>query len=325
MTGTTAAVSLPLSGTGARLVIWGAFVVYIALAVWTLDGVRFALPTIIGLVILAGSCVLMTSGHEERVPRLAAALAVVGAPVNVLVIVPHLIQPGYSEWYLGAATFVCFYVALRGRRLIAWVGFVAMTAAAIFAYAELGRDVSMILLDMSRHAGVLVTGTVFSLGFASTAKTIVRLSDDAAARMALAQATQSAAMVRAERLAWVEELAGDLLRRISTGEPLSADERAKSGFVEAELRDSLRGRALYREPLASAVREVRHRGGHIAVLDDSSGGYPAERLDDLAAQIATHVRTAEAEKVTVRLLPPGRDIAVTIVFDGDRARRVELD
>jgi hypothetical protein len=316
--------TLPLSGRGARLVIWLSFAVYVVLAAWTIEGVRFPVTTVIALCLLALACLVMTLDRSEPLRLWVAVVAVATTPLNVVIVAPHVLHGGYVEWYLGAGAFILFYVALRGRRFVAWIGFFAMSVASITSYQLINRPLYDILLDLSRHASIVFIGTIFSLSFAATARTIATLARDAAARTAVEHAAETAAAVRAERLAWLEQLVGSLLRRIADGDDLSAADRAQSGRAEAELRDSLRGRALYREPLALEVRRARERGVHIAVLDDSSGGYGTGRLNDLAEKIAGHVAAAEEGKITIRLLPPGRDVSVTIVIDGDRAQRVEL-
>jgi hypothetical protein len=315
---------LPLSGRGARIVIWLAFVVYVILAAWTIDGVRYPHFTLIALALLALSCAVTTLDRSDPLRLWVAFVAAATTPANILLVAPHVTHPGYVEWYLGGGAFMLFYIAIRGRRVVAWIGFAGMCVASITSYQLINRPMFDILLDLSRHASILMIGTIFSLSFAATSRSIRRLARDAAARTAMEHAADTAAAVRAERLAWLEQLVGSLLRRIADGEELSDADRAKSGRVEAELRDSLRGRALYREPLSSIVRSLRERGVHVAVLDDSSGGYPADRLDALAAQIAAHIEAVSAGKITIRLLPPGREIAVTIVSDGDRAQRIEL-
>jgi hypothetical protein len=192
--------ALPLSGRGARLVIWSAFAVYVILAAWTIDGVRFPITTVIALALLAVACLVMTLDRTEPLRLWAAIVAAAITPINVGLVAPHVTHAGYVEWYLGAGAFILFYIAIRGRRVIAWIGFVGMSAASITSYQLINRPMFDILLDLSRHASILLIGTIFSLSFAATSRSIRHLARDAAARTAIEHATDTAAAIRTKRL-----------------------------------------------------------------------------------------------------------------------------
>ncbi len=71
---------------------------------------------------------------------------------------------------------------------------------------------------------------------------------------------------------------------------------------------------------------ARRRGVEVLLLDDRGVGLPS---GDAMERVESHVSSTLARAsgaVTVRLLPPGRDEAVTIVaVDADRVHRTGLD
>ena len=96
-----------------------------------------------------------------------------------------------------------------------------------------------------------------------------------------------------KRAAHVAALAGPLLERIATGQPLTGDERRACLAVEGGLRDELRAGRLVSDALASAAARARERGVDVVLLDDSDNRDEPD-VESIAAWMATAVDGARS-------------------------------
>ncbi|WP_062527150.1 hypothetical protein [Demequina rhizosphaerae] len=320
---------LALSSEGASLVLGIFIVTNVVFTISTIHSVSPRWPAYVAAVIVSAAGVLLARPHPDPFP-LRDSWLVVGAVVASTLLISWTLPTegptGRASWHLGSNTWLLWFLILRGRTALAWGAAAAMAAITAVWTATTGRSALTGLLMVDTQLGLLVVATLFVTSLRRTARRINELTErsvDAAAAAATAEASRQ---VRLQRAAEVAAASLPLLERVASGAPLSDDERGLMREAEARLRDGVRGRALATPAVLDAAAAARARGVDVTLLDDRGSGLGSgeamARVDDaVAAALAAATGT-----VTVRLLPPGRDEALTIVsVDGDRVSRTVLD
>lgn len=311
-----------LTSVGARQLIWAYFVTMVGLAVWTIEDVASPYPTLVAVVAFACVSVIFTFCSADRLP-VEWAWVVTGLSVVAtgLVLWQLTSTAGYASWVMGASGTALFFMGLRGRLLLSWVGF-GLLALVIIAWGlTTSAGLAVALLDAAHQAAVLIAGTLFATSLKRTGDEVERLTDEATDR-AISESQQLAIEAeRRERLLALGEFVTPLLARLASGTSISPDERLEFALAEAELRDGLRARALQLPRIAVAAREARRRGVEVVLLDDSdSSALEAEAVHGASRRIAELLDDAHDGRVTVRLLPAGREAIATVVVDGAEHR-----
>ena len=234
---------------------------------------------------------------------------------------------GRATWNLGANTWLLFFLTIQGRPWAAWLGMVLMIAQSATWAAITDRGALAGVVMCSNHVGILLVGTLFAILLRRTAQRIEALRERALTAAAETAAADAGIEIRRARVDELSALALPLLERIGEGGPFTDAERASFARAEARLRDGVRGRALALPEVVEATEAARARGVSVTILDDR--GEVIEDGDALARMVEVIVRTlgaAFAGAVTVRLQPPGRDCALTLLHvHGDEVTRIALD
>lgn len=312
-----------LTGRGTHILIWAYISISAVLAVWSIGEVRVAWPTVVGLVVLLGVGVILTLDSTEPLRRSTAIAVAVAWPIVAAHISWQLeVAGGHSQWYFGAGTVTMFFIGLRGRLGIAWLGFAALSAVIVAWGATTEFGVVTGLLLVGKQLPILIVGTLFTIGLRRSTATIERLTEKASTRAIVEAAELASTAERNARLQELDALATPLLARLVDGSTLTDDDRLQFAVVEAELRDGLRARSLAVPSLAAAARAARLRGVEVVLLDDR---YPAdvseETVGEVAAAIVETLAEASRGRVVARLLPEGRAEVATIMSDtGERQR-----
>jgi hypothetical protein len=296
----------------------------------TFDAVKNPWPCVAALAIVAGAGVLVALPHEEPFPRRYAgyvALASTAATALISWQLPDSGSLGRESWHFGAISWLMFFLALRGRSGMAWLGFLGMAAVSEAWALDVGRSVADIPNQLQTHAGILLVGTLFALALRRASARINGLnlrSIDLAAAAASADAERE---IRRERVAELAEVATPLLARVSRSLTVSDDDRLDYILAEATLRDSVRARGLHLPEIISATTAARKRGVEVTLLDDRGGGLPSEKaMQLLTARITESLRNVSDGRLTIRLAPPGREVAASLVVESEgRSHRVDLD
>lgn len=311
-----------VSKDAASIVMWLFFATSAALALRNLDDVRSPWPTLACLAFLAVVGVALTVDSGDRLSLPVTVLTMSFGPVAVVAISWQVITGGYSQWYFGAAAVALFFVALRGRIILAWVGF-ALTAIGFAVWGATTETGIWAALGLTaRQAAIVAMGTLFALGLNRTRERIARLARRTSARATADAANRAKAAERTERLAALDEFATSMLARLADGGELSETDRKDFAVAEAALRDGLRARGLNVPIVADAARQARHRGVSVTLLDDSAAGdVSPEALERAVEATAQALHEAVDGQVTARLLPPGRELIATIIIDGSRYER----
>jgi hypothetical protein len=306
-----------LNGRGTKIMIWLYFVTLSALAIWSLDEVRTAWPTFVGLALFAVVSLALSLDSGETLSPVATAVTVLTWPVVAVLLSWQLFSGGgFSQWFLGAGTATLFLVSLRGRILWAWFGFVLMSSVILVWGATTDIGVMTAGLLVAKQAPILVVGTLFAIGLRRTGASIQNLSTETSARSAIEAADVAATLERNRRLSELDAFATPLLTLLVSGTELTDRDRREFAVAEAELRDGLRARTLSVPPIVEAARAARRRGVDVVLLDDSDPDSLAPH--DLAVvidQVEQTLRDTDEGRVVARLLPADRDGVATVLVD----------
>ena len=121
-----------------------------------------------------------------------------------------------------------------------------------------------------------------------------------------------------QRVQEVRRLAGGLLERIAhDASPVTDYEIDQFRLTEAQLRDSIRGRALATSYLLEIARAARARGVQVDILDERGKPLPTAVLRAATRQAMEVLNAATSGSVTIRAFPEGDPTAVFIVHDGN--------
>ncbi|CAN5265895.1 hypothetical protein BH11ACT5_BH11ACT5_26610 [soil metagenome] len=313
-----------LTGTGAQVFTWVYFGATAVLALWSLsDSTRpVVVFVVLGLYAAVGIAMGLDKGEPLRLP--VAIVVVVVAPASVILVAWQLVPGGYTAWYVGAATAMLFFLNLRGRIVLAWVGCALFVGTLLWWGATTSVGIADAAFTATRQAGIVAVGTLTALALQRTSGRIRELVAEASVRSAAEAAGLAVADERSRRLAELRNSVVPLLHRIASGESISADDRSTFAVAEADLRDSLRARGLRVPAIMAAARAARLRGVDVVLLDDSAGDLDQADVDEFVAMVADALTHAVDGRVTARLLPPGRPVLGTLVADGSTYRQEEL-
>ncbi|MAT18223.1 MAG: hypothetical protein CMF56_06615 [Leifsonia sp.] len=268
-----------------------------------------------GLYALA-TVVTLAPGRSAAVPLWAAAFAV-AVSLSVPVLVASVLDPnrpggnGYATWYVAAVGTLMAIVSVRRRPGFAWVG--------------VGLLVVQTLL-WSGPGGLVSLGVVGSVSWVAVAHIITSTLAKAARdsqRFARAereatewQAAQEAHLnERQFRLGQTSLMALPMLRIIQrSGGELTPEQRAECLHLEGAIRDEIRGRRLLSDAVREQVMLARRRGTTVTLLDEGGiDDLPEAELTRVLEELARALRSVSADKVVIRTVPEGSDIAVTVV------------
>lgn len=312
-----ATVLLRLTSFPARLVLLLFIGTQVLLAVVNLDLVTAPWRSILGLVLVSFAAALITVGVANTFPLslvLVIFAIVVASTVLVTWNLPDAGPLHYAGWHWGAITFVLFVLALRERIVWAWVIFAVMATLSIVWAVTVGRGFAGGIDLIDRHAGLLLIATLFAIQLRRTSRRIEALAAtqievaerEAAARTILAE--------QAEQAATLDTLARPALETIASDAPLTESDRRDFVLLEALLRDRLRAAALLTPAITKAVQDARRNGVEVVLLDDRGDlEISGSALDEVEAAVLDAVGQPQIERLTVRLLPAGREDVATIV------------
>lgn len=302
----------------------------IAFALTTLDAIASPWPCFAALVVVAFAALLLALPHRDPFP-LQWSFWVVASVLLSTGLISWQLSPegslGREAWHHGANTWLLFFLALRGRPGIAWMGFLGMTALTEVWALDVGRGAFDALGALQTHAGILLVGTLFASALRQASARINSLhlrSIDLAVATASSDAEKE---IRRERVAELADVATPLLGRISRSVVVSDEDRLDYLLAEATLRDSVRARGLHLPEIIRATMFARKRGVEVTLLDDRGGGLPTDAaMRRLTDRVTESLRNVDGGHLTIRLAPPGRDVAASVVVESrGLSRRIDLD
>lgn len=318
---------LSLNSTPARVIVFLFIASNAVFALATLDRMSTPWPPFVALALISIGALLVTRPHPDPFPTLDTAVVIGIVVVTALVVswsMPVTGSLGRESWHLGAATWLLFFLALRRRAPIAWLGILLLAGVTLWWALSTDHSPIFALNLVQTHMGILLVATLFASSLRRTAKTINTLTTRSIDAAAAAAAADAGREIRRQRVAELAALAVPPLDQIASGTPLTDDDRRHIQTIEAELRDSVRGRALSVPSIAKAARAARSRGVEVNLLDDRGAPLPSgNAMQKLIAIVVGSLEDMQQGTLTVRMLPMGRDVAVTVVSRDD-AKRLRL-
>lgn len=295
----------------------------VVFAAFSLDVMAYPALDVIALIIFAAAATLLANPRRGPFPlSLTAAVIAAGAVVTALVEagLPDG-WPGYAAWNFGAVTWLAFFLAFRGRIAAAWICLLAMFLVTLVWAVIVGRG-PLDAVDLTiRHVGTLLIATLFRILLTRGAQ---RVSAFRRERISLAASEAASETMIVERNQQASQLAGEarpVLVDVARGEYLKVEETRRCLLLEAALRDALRGRELATPEISAAAGAARARGAEVVLLDDRAEELPAEDAALIVPAVVSELETLIDGRITVRLLPVGRDVIATVVRDDPQGYR----
>lgn len=296
-------------------------------AISTLGSVKSIWPVIVALVLFVIGAVVMSRPMPDPFPLgWAAVILAIDVAVTLLVDwnLPDSGYPGYATWNFGAVNWLLFFLTFRGRPVLGWLGFALMSAVTASWAVLVGRGLAAGLYFMVFHAGTLLMGTLFGALLGRAAQRITALRQERVAQAAAEAASRTELGEREVQAAQLNTEARKVLERIADGDYLDPTERRSFELLEASLRDTLRGGGLKTPDVAAAARAARLRGASVVLLDDRNDQLDGASASVVESAVLAELATLRRGSVTVRLLPPGRDVVATIVRNDGQRRRIDI-
>ncbi|WP_181408814.1 hypothetical protein [Schumannella soli] len=280
-----------------------------------------AAPVIVAIVLYAAATLvsLLPTG-SQRMP-VWVSVFVLAVAVSLPLIVTSVLQNdreggnGYGTWYVAAVGTLLTIAATRYRAGFAWAG-IAFLVVQSLLWAGPGSLGPIGVIGSAAWVGVahIITNTLTK---AARDSQQFAMAEREATEW---QAAQDAHLSERQfRLGQTGVMALPMLQTIRrVGGDLSEDERLECLHLEGAIRDEIRGRKLLDDRVREQVMLARRRGTVVTLLDE--GGI--DELDDdelvrVHGALAEALRGTRAEKVIVRTVPEGSDVAVTVVgLDG---------
>lgn len=276
---------------------------------------------------LAGGTLIATPG--DPLPRWATLLITLACPLACLLqfsSVPVPTSTPHQLWPVGASVMLYTFLCVRRRIVAGWMGGLSLTLACLTWTTLTDQPPSLAISISILNAGPLLMSTLFALTVVPAADAIYGLRAESTRRAAAEAASGAALAVRDARLRRLDRLVRPALDRIAAGPPFADAEIREFLVLEAHLRDTLRAPGLVGAELDAAVRGARMRGVRVRLHDDGGlkGADPAVR-ERIHRRIREELDALHDGVATVRILPPGRRRAVTVVSSGtDIVRRLDL-
>lgn len=275
------------------------------------------------LTLVAAVVVVLPGRYPLRWPLVVAILGVVAfSTVAIIWNLSPTGWPGWTSWSFGSNTFLLFMLALRGRAWWGAMGVLLMMALTVhWSWATTG-DVWHGVDLTYRQLATYFAGTFFALWLRRTARQIFEFQEADRRRVRDEQVRETTAAERARELHRVSRIAGPALAEIAAG-GRSAAARKQHALIEAQLRDSIRGRSLADDgELTEALRAARSAGASVAVLDDlprdGSVAVDSHFIAAARAWVADRLAQQRANEVTVRLTASaGQPVVTFATADGD--------
>ena len=309
--------SLGLSVHTARGMVVLFIFVHAVLAAANSDRVTLMPLGIFAFLVLSTAAILVTGDAADPMPLTRTVSVLLLAAVAATLMYFHI--PGdnvgpFAHWHLGAITLLLIVLVARGRTAWAWAGYALMTVVSVFWALQVGLTIGDGLLLVSRHAGTLLAGTLFSVGLRHSSRNLDDLYRDRSRRQAFLAQTGATASERQAQVARLNAMARPSLERLTRPDAVTEFQRDELLLVEASLRDAIRARCLFVEPLIGATWAARSRGVQVVLLDDSGDRQPASVVR-AAAIVGGELDRLTHGRLTVRVLPPGRPEFATIMVE----------
>ncbi|MFP7759708.1 hypothetical protein [Marisediminicola sp. LYQ85] len=306
-------ISIPRSLIITLAAIFSAY--HLVLAAVSFDVAESRGPVIAAMVIYAAATTASLLPYRSpRMPIWLAAFNVIATIAISLLVTSQLPDgPGesYAAWHTAAIGTLMVITSTRMRQSFAWVGVGVLVAQSI-AWQGVGE-----LADLGIVGSVVWVGIshalAYSLAAAARDARQYALAEREAAEWRAAQ--EAHVFERQFRLGQTARMATPMLRQIvASGGNLTEEERQECLYLEGAIRDEIRGRTLLNDRVRAAVMASRRRGTTVTLLDEGGiDDLPDDERDRVLDRLAVAVEETRTDRIVVRTVPVGSDIAVTVV------------
>ena len=290
---------------------------HLLLALYSLSSATDMVPYVAAMALYAGATIMsLWPWSDVRMPLWMAITNTAVCIALPLLVAPQLDVHGsvgsdYSTWYPAAIGTLMVITSTRRRHVFAWIGVLSLAVhtavwAGFGALATLGVVGSIVWVAVSHVA---------SHSLAKIAKD-ARQYGVAEREAAEWQAAQEAHLFERQfRLRQTNRMASPMLRQVvSRNGDLTEAQRQECIYLEAAIRDEIRGRTLLNDRVRTQVMRARRRGSIVTLLDE--GG-----IDDLSQEdtervlnsLADALKSSRTDRIIARTVPGGSDVAVTVV------------
>lgn len=290
---------------------------HVILGLYTIDVPSNPLPILAAMVLyVAATAVSLSPGQPERMPTWLAAINVLVCAALPVLIAPmlDLERPGglgYATWYVAAVGTLMTITSTRRRHLFAWAGIATLVIHTIVwggfgAVIGIGVIGSVVWVAISH---------ILSRALASASRDALQFAE--AEREATNwQAAQDAHLTeRQVRLSTTTDRALPMLRLIAEREgDLTDEERRECQYLEAGIRDEIRGRRLLNDSVRQAVLDARRRGAVVTLFDEGGlDDVDEASMDGALTELAEAIAQTQAMRIIARTAPADSATAITVV------------
>jgi len=220
------------------------------------------------------------------------------------VIVPQLIHEAIdvatvdsqTSWYVSGLGALLAVTAIRGQQAVSWIG------AAVLSLEVLvwGGTESLFNSGLAGALSLVVATNVLSYALSRIESETQSYLDKAIEIEAAAAIESATRMERSRRLTETLKVSYPLLKKIAAGS-LDEESKQEAKLLEAQLRDSIRGRELIDTNLQRAIRAARLRGVEVVVLDEGGLSFLAENSKaEIQQRFAAELDQISSGRVTIR-------------------------
>jgi len=273
---------------------------------------------IIGLILMWAAIVILSRPGSEPFDLRSSVLVIVLSLSITLLGSWNLVDTkttDYASWHLGVSTCLLLFLALRGRRAMAWLAYVSFASIVLIAGVTTDRGLSLAVNDVARQAATLLIGTLFAMILRRTVRTITTLQESQLQRTTAEAAMAAATAERAVQTGRLERVARPALTRILDDAPFSQRELNDFVLLEATLRDGIRAAGFSSDRVTEETRLARERGLQVVLLDDRGDDLPTPDRERVEEALIEQLHSTQYGTITARLSPAGRDVIATIVVD----------
>ncbi|MBC7442273.1 MAG: hypothetical protein H7311_07095 [Ramlibacter sp.] len=288
---------------------------HVVLGVYSLNQPRTPGPAVLALTFYVLATVLsLWPKSPMRMPLWLAFFNVAVCAMIPLLVGSQLdgsIYNGYATWDVAAVGTLMTITATRRQPVLAWIGAGTLVVHTVF---------------WAGPAALGPMGVIGSVVWVAVAVILARALAKAgrdARQYALAereatewQAAQEAHLYeRQVRLAQTIRLAAPMLRRIiDRGGELTAEQRQECRYLEAAVRDEIRGRKLLNDAVRDQVMAARRRGAIVTLLDEGNiDDIRGPQLELVLNALAAAIGGTTADSIIARTAGDGSATAVTVV------------
>lgn len=290
-----------------RLPLWFIFIVATmfvlspaVIGIMELFRKEFLLSSVAAVVIYLAVGLAAVFYYRELKMPIALAILVTATSIVIPILVSINLEPSVlgtpATWYVTAGASILAITAVRQQRAWAWIGISILTLELL----SWGGMDALFVSGLGGAIGLVGAAHAISVGLERAAKQTREYLEKAKATQAATAADSAIRQERSERITATLQSAVPMLWTIASGN-FSAEDRREATFLEAELRDEIRGRLLINSKLKASVRSARSRGVEVVVLDE--GGLVdinENERDLLRNRLANELDEINSGRVTIR-------------------------